>query len=82
MMPETANQLSIELIRYYQQKDALVLIMDENPLLNDTNKITLNFYNDKIKSLRSRLKTKHPERLAKIDAQRKDDSAIRKPAPC
>ena len=37
------NQLAVELIRYYQQKDALVLIMAENPLLNDTNAITLNF---------------------------------------
>lgn len=62
------NQLAVELIRYYQQKDALVLIMAENPLLNDTNAITLNFYNDKIKEIRNHLETKHPERLAKIDA--------------
>jgi hypothetical protein len=77
MIKQTANTLTIELIRYFQQKDALVAIMDENPLENNTNNITLNFYNDKIKALRSTIKKEFPEKLIQIDSQRKDDC----PAP-
>jgi hypothetical protein len=77
MQTFSQNKLTIELIRYYQQKHALVAIMEENPAENNTNNITLNFYNEQISNLRSSLKKEFPERLAKIDIQRKDGGTIR-----
>jgi hypothetical protein len=77
MQTPSENKLTIELIRYYQQKDALAAIMEENPAENSTNTITLNFYNDQISNLRSSLKKEFPERLTQIDIQRKDGGTIR-----
>jgi hypothetical protein len=77
MQTPSENKLTIELIRYYQQKDALVKIMEQNPIENSTNTITLNFYNEKINSLRSSLKKEFPERLTQIDIKRKDGGTIR-----
>jgi hypothetical protein len=81
MQTPSENKLTIELIRYYQQKEALVKIMEQNPIENSTNTITLNFYNEKINSLRGSLKKEFPERIAKIDKQRKDDCTTKKPEP-
>ena len=76
-MMKSENQITTELIRYYQQKDALLhsigLEFTENQRTD-----TLHFYNWKIKSLEKELYEINPKKHQEIIGKRKDAAAIKK----
>ena len=67
------NILFTELIRYYQQLDALYATDDWN---EDTKKKTEDFYNEKIKELRIKCHETNAGRLAEIDTRRAYDCPV------
>lgn len=70
---KSENMLSVELLRYYQQKNALKLQEEEynNPISFVR---LMQFYNEKINSLRKQLHEKAPSKLQEIDATLKEIS--------
>lgn len=66
------NRVALELIRYYQQKNALKA--NTKDAFNETSKEqTLAFYDFKINSLKKKLHEINPERLQAIEQQAKND---------
>lgn len=67
------NQLFTELIRYYQQLDALIISKDWE---SDTKANTKTFYLEKIDELRIRCHEANPKRLAELVTRRANDCPI------
>lgn len=74
----SANKLATELIRYYQQKDALETQLPEYEKLNNLKgyNTTMAFYNDKINSLKVQLHETDSERLSRIEEQREANKTV------
>lgn len=75
MNAKTENQIAVELIKYYQQEQALreATEWDNNP---EGKENTLNFYKGKIETLRKKLNEISPKRLQEIDTQRANDCTV------
>ena len=75
-MRKSENQIAVELIRYYQQKQALKA--QEKTYNNPRSFVNLmGFYNEKINSLRTQLNGLNKERLQEIDTQRSNDCTVK-----
>lgn len=75
MRPRSENIVAAELIRYFQQKDAL--LSNKIDEINPKSKAdTLEFYDYKINELKKQLHEINPERLAKIEQQRINDTTV------
>lgn len=70
------NKLSVELIRYYQQREALEIEKQKGAISNSTYDTTVKFYDYKINSLRKQIDERDPEKLRKIDANRANDLTV------
>ena len=69
-MKLTPNQVKNELIRYTQQKEALMLKKHEWSIESYTN--TKNFYDEKIEQFRSLINKEEPKWLHNFDKNRAD----------
>lgn len=78
MSVKSENRISVELIRYYQQKDALLTQKSEYEDLNNITayKNLLSFYSEKIETLKKQLYEINPEKLKKIEQQRANDCTV------
>lgn len=74
-MIQSENSIAAELIRYYQQKEALQIGL-KTEFTKAQRTETLVFYNWKIKSLRKQLNEINPARLQEIDTQRANDCTV------
>lgn len=75
-MQKSENQIIVELIRYYQQKDALK--KQEETYNNPISYVQLmNFYDENIVTYRKQLNEINPEKLTEIDTQRANDITVR-----
>lgn len=78
MRPFSENQLAIQLIKYYQHKDALLNKKHTYKALNNLigyNNLLMH-YSEKIETLKKQLHETNPERLAKIETQRINDTRV------
>ena len=74
------NSIVVSLIKYYEQKEAL----EKNSELDFTEngkQTTIDFYNEKITSLRKQLHGINPRKLQEIDTQRNNDCTVKEPTP-
>lgn len=69
----SGNKLFTELIRYYQQLEALLIADDWSA---DTKENTKAFYTEKIESLRKQCHEANPKRLAEIDTRRENNCTV------
>lgn len=78
-MEKSTNQIQAELIRYYQQKDALTPQKESYLQLNNVEgyNITMLHYEETITTLRNQLKKRNPFRLQEIDTKRANDITVK-----
>lgn len=77
-MQKSENQLAVELIRYYQQKEALTTQKEDYKKLNNLFGFnnTMLHYNETIVKLRKLLNESNPKRLEEIDIKRANDCTV------
>lgn len=78
-MKRSENQITVALIKYYQQKKALQNLLEEYKNLNNLKGYnnTLMFYNENITTLRKQLNEINPTKLQEIDAQRTNNRTVK-----
>jgi hypothetical protein len=78
-MKRSENQITVTLIKYYQQKKALQNLLEEYKNLNNLKGYnnTLMFYNENITTLRKQLNEINPTKLQEIDAQRTNNRTVK-----
>ena len=78
-MQKSENRITVEIIRYYQQLEALKPKKQEYINLKNAEGYTslLRFYHEKIQTLRKQLDEINPDRLQEIDTQRANDCTIK-----